>query len=255
MKSGLFITVRSDSTRLPNKAFLPIMGKPTIELVIQRAKKVITVDKIVVCTTERSIDDAIIEIAQRNNVDFFRGSLEDKLERWLGATRAFGLDFFITMDGDDLLCDPELIDIGVEQMQRCDVDFIEAPDGLICGSFTYGIRTTALEKVCSIKGTSETEMMWTYFKDTGLFKVDTLNVSDPVFYDPGIRMTLDYEEDLAFFTAILVGLNVENNDVPLRQIVPFLKEHPDIVRLNAFRHDEWANNQKQKTKLILKSDK
>lgn len=252
MKSGLFITVRSDSTRLPNKALLPILGRPTIEMVVLRAKQVKHVDKIVVCTTERPIDDAIVEVAKQNGVDFFRGSLEDKLDRWLGAARALNLDFFITMDGDDLFCDPELIDLGIQQMETEEVDFIEAPEGLICGSFTYGIRTTALEKVCSIKGTSETEMMWVYFKDTGLFNVDKLKVTDSVFFDPKIRMTLDYKEDLAFFTTIIETLKAEQNDVPLRDIVQFLRKNPEVVHLNAFRHDEWAANQQQKTKLVLK---
>lgn len=252
MKAGLFITVRSDSSRLPDKALLPILGKPTIEMVVLRAKRVRNADKIVVCTTERPIDDAIVEIAQRNGVDFYRGSLEDKLARWLGAARAFGLDFFVTMDGDDLLCDPELMEIGINQMKEEDVDFIEAPKGLICGSFTYGIRTKALEKVCSIKGSTDTEMMWVYFKDTGLFKVSTLNVDDPVFHDSNIRMTLDYVEDFAFFTAIFENFDCVDNAVSLREIVPFLKRHPEVMRLNAFRHRDWALNQQKKTKLVLK---
>jgi spore coat polysaccharide biosynthesis protein SpsF len=254
MKTGLFITVRSDSSRLPNKALIPILGKPTIELVIMRAKQVKNIDRVVVCTTERPIDDAIVDIAKRNGVDFYRGSLEDKLDRWLGASHTFELDFFITMDGDDLFCDPELIELGINQMKNEQTDFIEAPEGLICGSFTYGIRTSALEKVCSIKDTSDTEMMWVYFKDTGLFNVDTLHVSDRIFFDSSIRMTLDYEEDLSFFTKILENFNAVNNDVPLRKIVEYLDRNRDIVGINAYRHEEWANNQKQKTKLILKSN-
>jgi spore coat polysaccharide biosynthesis protein SpsF (cytidylyltransferase family) len=252
MKSGLFITVRSDSSRLPNKALVPILGKPTIELVILRAKQVTSAGTIVVCTTDRAIDDAIVEIAKRNGVEFYRGSLEDKLERWLGAARLFDVDFFITMDGDDLFCDPELMELGIEQMRSAKNDFIEAPEGLICGSFTYGIKTSALAKVCDIKGTSDTEMMWVYFKDTGIFNIDTLKVADKIFYDSSIRMTLDYEEDLAFFTKILERYKAVNNDVPLRQIVAFLVENRDIIAINSYRHQEWANNQKQKTKLILK---
>jgi spore coat polysaccharide biosynthesis protein SpsF len=252
MKSAIFITVRSDSSRLPQKALLPILGKPTIEMVILRAKLVKNADTVIVCTTERPIDDEIVEIAGRCGVQHFRGSLEDKLDRWLGATRQFNIDFFVTADGDDLLCDPELMEAGIEQLKTTDVDFLEAPEGLICGSFTYGIRSSALEQVCTLKGTSDTEMMWVYFKDTGRFKVATLAVQDPVFFNPDIRMTLDYEEDLAFFQAIFQHYQCLNNDIPLRVIVPFLKEHPEIVQLNAFRHQDWATNQKLKAKLILK---
>jgi spore coat polysaccharide biosynthesis protein SpsF len=252
MKSAIFITVRSDSSRLPQKALLPILGKPTIEMVILRANLVRNADTVIVCTTERSLDDGIVEIASRCGVQHYRGSLEDKLDRWLGATRKFTVDFFVTMDGDDLLCDPELMEAGIEQLETTDIDFLEAPEGLICGAFTYGIRSAALEKVCTIKGTSDTEMMWVYFKDTGLFKVATLAVQDPVFFNPDIRMTLDYEEDLAFFRAIFQQYQCLNNDTPLRVIVPFLEEHPEIVQFNAFRHHDWAANQKLKAKLILK---
>lgn len=252
MKCAIFITVRSDSSRLPNKALLPILGKPTIEMVILRAKLVKTVDEVVVCTTERAIDDGIVQIAEKCEVPHYRGSLDDKLDRWLGAAKRFEMDYFVTMDGDDLLCDPELMRIGVDQLKLNNVDFIEAPQGLICGSFTYGIRSTALEKVCNIKGTTDTEMMWVYFKNTGQFKIATLKVNDPVFYNRNIRMTLDYEEDFAFFKAIFEHFKCINNDIPLRDIVAYLNTHPEIVQLNAFRHQEWASNQIRKTKLILK---
>ena len=83
-------------------------------------------------------------------------------------------------------------------------------------------------------------MMWVYFEDTGLFHLTNFDVDDPIFYEAGIRMTLDYEEDLAFFGAIFEHYNCINNGVPLRNIVPFLKKHPEIVQLNAFRRQGWA---------------
>ncbi len=253
MKCAIFITVRSDSSRLPNKALMPIIGKPIIELVIIRAKLVKNVDAVVVCTTDRSIDDNIVRIVKKCGVLHYRGNVDDKLDRWLGAAKKFNIDCFVTMDGDDLLCDPELMEAGAKQLISTDIDFIEAPQGLICGSFTYGIKTTALETICRIKDTSDTEMMWVYFKDTGLFKVSTLKVDDPVFYDPHIRMTLDYEEDLEFFSRIFENFNCENNNVPLREIVKFLKDHTEIIDINASRQQDYLANQKRKTKLVLRN--
>lgn len=253
MKSAIFITVRSDSTRLPNKALLPILGKPTIEMVILRAKLVKNVDTVVVCTTERLVDNDIVRIAESCDVVNFRGSLDDKLNRWLGAVRKFSIDCFVTMDGDDLLCDPELMEMGIEQLKSSSDDFIEAPDGLIVGSFTFGIKTSALAKVCSIKGTNDTEMMWVYFKDTGLFTVSPLHVKDTIFFDPDIRLTLDFAEDYAFFKTIFDHFKCEDNEVTLRTIVPYLKDNPEIIKLNAFRRQDWASNQQKKAKLILKN--
>jgi len=232
---------------------MPILGKPTIEMVILRAKLVKTANTIVVCTTKRAIDDEIVKLAEKCGVECYRGSLEDKLERWMGASRQFNIDFFVTMDGDDLLCDPELMELGIKQMANSNIDFIEAPDGLICGAFTFAIKCDALQKVCEIKGTSDTEMMWTYFKDTGLFKTGALIQADQIFFDRDIRLTLDYQEDFDFFNAIFTAFDCKSNNVSLREIIPFLQSHPELIEINAFRHKDWAEGQRQKTKLVLKN--
>lgn len=166
MKTAIFITIRMDSTRLPEKTMRTILGKTVLEHIIQRAKLAEVPDEIVVCTTERSIDNQVAELARACGVEVYRGSLEDKLERWNGAAKHFGVDYIVTFDGDDLFCDPYLLDKGAEQIAEGKYDFIEAPPGLICGAFTYAFTGRALEKVCEIKDTDDTEMMWTYFKDS-----------------------------------------------------------------------------------------
>ena len=51
--NSIFITVRTGSTRLPNKSILTIKGKHTIEYVIDSAKKSKHADRIVLCTTDK----------------------------------------------------------------------------------------------------------------------------------------------------------------------------------------------------------
>lgn len=254
MNKAIFITVRSDSSRLPGKAYKEILGKPVIEMIMQRAKLTKNANIIVVCTTERNIDDRIIEIAQRAGVDYFRGSLEDKLDRWYGAVKKFNVDLIATFDGDDLLCAPELIDLGFEQMEKEGIDFLKAPPNLAVGAFTYCIRSTALEKVCSIKDTEDTEMMWTYFEDTGLFKIDELRVEDKIYFNPDARLTLDYQEDFDFFENIFKYFNNVENSVSLRDVMSYLNEYPEIIKINSKKQKEWRQNQMNKTKLVLKTN-
>ncbi len=254
MKKAIFITVRSDSTRLPQKAYKKILGRSTIELVMLRAMKVTKADSIVVCTTEREIDNQIIEIAQRVGVDYFRGSLDDKLARWEGAAKKYNIDYFATFDGDDLLCDPELVDLGLEQVEKGDYDFLKAPGNLAVGAFTYCINVKALQRVCSIKDTDDTEMMWTYFEDTGLFRVGMLEVNNLIFLNENVRLTLDYEDDFLFFKTVFEHFNNVNNDIPLKTIMEYLNQHPEIVAINADKQKEWKANQEKKTKLILKKE-
>lgn len=254
MTKAVFITVRSDSSRLPGKAYKDMIGRPVIEMIMRRAKLVKKADMVVVCTTEREIDDQIVEISKKVGVNYFRGSLDDKLDRWYGAVKKFNIDTFATFDGDDLLCAPELIDLGFEQLEKENLDFLEAPPNLAVGAFTYCIKASALEKVCSIKNTDDTEMMWTYFKDTGLFKVGELKVEDELYLNPDARLTLDYQEDFDFFEIIFKHFDNKDNTVQLKAVMQYLKKHPEVIAINADRAKEWKQNQINKTKLVLKNE-
>lgn len=250
MKKAIFITVRTESTRLPQKALLTINGKATIELVIERAMRSREADTVILCTTESEKDDVLCEIAKRKGIFFYRGSTEDKLMRWKGAAEQYKVDFFITADGDDLLCDPELIDLAFRQYEKSGADFIESKV-VPCGAFTYGIKVSALNKVCEIKDTTDTEMMWVYFTDTGLFRTETLNGIPEILQRPEIRMTLDYEDDFRFFEIIFEHFR-DSPGFTLRDTIEFLNDSPQVIKVNQHLQEAFLNNQRFKTKLILK---
>lgn len=252
MKKAIFITVRTGSTRLPEKALLKIKERSTIELVIDRVKRSKNAQAIVLCTTEASNDDILCEIAAKNGISFFRGSSEDKLMRWKGAAEKYGIEFFVTADGDDLLCDPELIDLAFEQYEKSCADFIEGKN-VPCGGFTYGIKVAALNKVCDIKDTAETEMMWVYFLDTGLFRTEVLENVPQVLQRPEIRMTLDYDDDLKFFRTIFDHFS-DNPAFTLRDVIKYLDENPNVIKINQYLQERFLENQKSKTKLVLKQE-
>ncbi len=247
-----FITVRTDSSRLPQKALLPIRGRKVIEHIIDRAKSVRGLDGVVVCTSDRPQDDVLEEIARKEGTLCFRGSLEDKLDRWRGAAEKFAADHIITLDGDDPFFGPELIELEIAQIQAEEPDFLNIPKGLVCGGAEFGIRTKALQKVCEIKDTRDTEMMWTYFTDTGLFRVSDFRVADPIYWNDHVRLTLDYSEDLEFFKRVFEELDIKKNTVPLRDIMELLAKKPEIAEINFFRQREFLDNQKKKTTLKIK---
>ena len=254
MKKAIFITIRKDSSRLPNKAVREIYGSKVMEMIIKRAKLAKNFDDIIVCTTERDVDDEIEEISLKFGAKVFRGSYMDKLERWNGAAKKYCVDSIATFDGDDLFCDPKLLDMGVEQLESRGLDFIEAPKGIICGAFTYAFTADALSKVCEVKDTDDTEMMWVYFKDTGLFKTGVLEEVDSVYFSDDIRCTLDYPEDYEFFLRVFEHFDCRNNDVGLDKIAEWLYDNPEVARINIGRQQEFLDNQKRKTHLELKKE-
>jgi spore coat polysaccharide biosynthesis protein SpsF len=243
--NAVFITVRTGSKRLPKKCLMEIKGKLAIEYVIDRALKT-KADIVVLCTTFLREDDILHYFADVKNIRCYRGSVEDKLMRWWGAAKTFGVDFFVTMDGDDLLCEPELVDLAFDQYKKTGADFIESKD-VPCGAFTYGIKVSALDKVCKIKDTDKTEMMAPYFTETGLFKVEQLEVPE-VFKRPEIRMTLDYKADVRFFRRVFGSLK----NPTLRDVIEFLDRYPGVVSINRHCQQKYLDNQKRKTQVVLK---
>ena len=227
------------------------MTVSAIEFLIKRLKKAKKADLIVLCTTEMEEDELLCQISSKCGIDFFRGSVSDKLMRWLGAAEKFNVEFFVTADGDDLFCDPELIDSAFNQYENSRPDMIEAQD-LPCGAFTFGIKTGALKKVCEIKASDDTEMMWGYFKEANIFKIEKLQDIEPIYKRPEIRMTLDYPDDFKFFKAVINGLGGPEKEFSLKDIIIFLDNNPDILNINQHLRKEFEENQKRRTKIVFK---
>lgn len=254
---AILLTVRTNSTRLPNKALLKLEsnGMTTIEYLICRLKTQVKSNaKIILCTTTNIEDDRLVEIADKLSIECYRGSENDKLVRWYGACIENNIKHIVTVDGDDLFVECSLIDKAFEQLKKNDVDFIKGDHtGLICGAFTYGFTFASLERVINLKDDCDTEMMWVYFTETGIFKIEELQNVPDSFYRDDIRMTLDYKEDLDFFNAILSKQVTE--DLNLNDIIKIVDNNPEIKEINLFRQNEWKTNQEKNTKLVLKNRK
>ena len=251
MTRAIFITVRSSSTRLPTKALLSLYNDvPLIKHIINRAKLSRLADRIVLCTTLEDADNQLCEIAKSCGIDFFRGPTDDKLLRWNQAAQNFDVEHIVTFDGDDPFCSPDLIDLAFEQIQRNKSDFIESKD-IATGAFTYALSANALAKVCEIKDSDDTEMMWTYFKDTGLFEIAELEEVPPNFKNANVRLTLDYPEDLQLFREIFELLDSDHH-VDLGLVINLLMSNDTLREMNFFRQGDFLANQARNTHLKIR---
>ena len=104
---GIIIQARTDSSRLPNKVLELIDSESVLWHVINRCKK--TPYLVIVSTTNREIDEPIIEICKKHSVDYFRGSSEDVLDRFYQCSKNFDLTNIVRLSGDSPLIDPDLV--------------------------------------------------------------------------------------------------------------------------------------------------
>ena len=84
------VTVRTSSTRLPAKCLLPFGDGNVLNHIIRRARAY-GIEPII-CTSVDNSDNIIENIASDEGVRCFRGSLSNKLKRWLDCATFFGLE-------------------------------------------------------------------------------------------------------------------------------------------------------------------
>lgn len=250
MTRGILITARLGSSRLPRKHLLDLQGMKCIEHVMERAKRSRFADKIILCTTALKEDEELCDLAIDHNILVHLGSVEDKIDRWNRACIEHKIEEFATFDADDLLCDPALIDLGFDQLQYTDADYIQWNENtMICGCFTYVIRRGALQRVWSEKKTHKTEMAFDFFEKSNWCKREFLDLNyvrrAKSYMRPEIRLTLDYMEDYYFFFELFqqFGRNIINMFLP--EIVDFIDTDKGILAINSFRHEEWKKNQER----------
>ena len=133
MKIIGIIQARDNSSRLPNKATLPINGKLLIAHVWSRLYSVGQLDFVVVSTSKES--PRIIKWCQENEIQYHVGSESDLLSRHIGAAEAFDADAVLRVTADCLFHDPAMLELMI-------TGFLKAkPEALI--NWHNGYRTVS----------------------------------------------------------------------------------------------------------------
>lgn len=209
------------STRLPGKVLMKLSGKPILAWVIERAVRAKLIDKVIVATTVSKPDDQIAEFCKSENVDFFRGSEDDVLGRYVAASRKFSSDIVARVTSDNPFGQAFLFDelISKHMSEQNDYTYSKGyPLGSACEVFTSEALVFASKK--STKDYHR-EHIGTYFIDSPAdFVIGCLEA--PKEYNfPQIRLTVDTKED--FETAENIVKRLGSN-VGLDKIINLWKD-------------------------------
>ncbi|NHK32405.1 MAG: 3-deoxy-manno-octulosonate cytidylyltransferase [Asgard group archaeon] len=230
MKVGFLITARLKSTRLPMKIILKIHEREMIKHMIDRLKISDAIDVIILCTSPNPQDKPLIDIAKEEGIEYFLGHEEDVIQRLTDAANHFKLDFVINVSADNPLVSLEYIKKMREVFEETNADHITGLD-LPIGLYPYGLNPKAMRIVCERKKSEQTEVWGRYFTETGEFKVIALDI--PEKHKRNYRLTLDYQEDFEFFKVVYDHFGKDAHKVTINELIQFLDEHPEVVKLNA----------------------
>jgi len=101
------VPARYGSSRFPGKPLVPLLGKPMIQHVYERAKACRSVKDVIVATDDERIQAAVEAFggrAVRMTEPYRTGT-----DRVAGAARRHAGDYFLDLQGDEILLDPELL--------------------------------------------------------------------------------------------------------------------------------------------------
>lgn len=250
---GIIITVRSASTRLPRKAWYEIQGKPLICHLIERVKQIKGYQQVIIATTNQPEDKAFGEVADRYGIGIYYGHPTDIMQRHLDAARQYELDFYVTADGDDLFADPYCYEKLLDNFIQTSADYIK-PEGFIIGTYAYGIKVKAMEKICQLKDELETEGFGRYFEQVPGFKLSSIK-NKPERYFPGLRLTIDYSEDIKLVQVLINKINKPVKDILIEDIIKTCLEFPEIIMINSHLEEiYWQNFIKKYSSIKLRGD-
>jgi spore coat polysaccharide biosynthesis protein SpsF len=205
----VFIQARMSSTRLPGKVLRNLNGQPVLFWVIDRTKNLGL--ETTVLTSNDSSDNFIQEWCEKNEVDCFRGSLNNVLYRFVEAALNRPADFYIRLTADCPLIFSEPIEQGIK---FCKLLFDQKPNSKIycsnsiCRSYPRGLdfeifSRNLLETTGQMaKDNYELEHVtpFMYLSPSGAEKLIQITHSTDL---SNYRITLDTEDDFSVISKIV----------------------------------------------------
>ena len=229
---GCIIQARMGSTRLPGKILKKVHNDiPSFQYTINQLGFSKNIDKIVIATTKLVEDDVIEKFANEQNLDCFRGSVENVLDRYYQCSKKFEFDGIVRITSDCPLIDPSITDEVIQAYTSGVYDYVSNvfPRTFPTGTETEVINNKALEIAWkNAKLPSEKEHVTPYFKNNKE-KFRIKNVKNDINLSH-LRWALDYEEDLKLIKEILN--KISTNPIYMKDILELFDNEPNLPKIN-----------------------
>jgi spore coat polysaccharide biosynthesis protein SpsF len=208
---------RTGSTRLPGKVLKKVGDQTLLEIHFERILKSKRIDQLLVATTIAPEDEAIARLASAHGLPFYRGSINNVLNRFYQAALSYKPLWMVRLTSDCPLIDAELIDMVIAKAIELQVDYCSNtldptfPDGMDIEVFKF----TAFEKAWrEATLASDTEHVTPYIHRNSSFNgkdlFQSFNVSNDVNYGD-VRLTVDEASDFDVISLLIGKLGTDKD--------------------------------------------
>jgi spore coat polysaccharide biosynthesis protein SpsF len=233
------LQARMSSSRLPGKVLKPLLGRPMLARQIERVKRSVLIDRLLVATSAAAEDAAIEQLCAEMRVDCYRGSLDDVLDRFYRAAQACNPAYIVRLTGDCPLADPELIDAVIRFCVDGGYDYVS---NALQPTFPDGLDTEVLRFSCLAEAwrearlPSEREHVTPFiYNNPGRFRIGSF--TNQVDYSH-LRWTVDEPEDFNLVEKIYTALYPGNPRFSSQEILALIERNPGIVTNAAIERNE-----------------
>jgi spore coat polysaccharide biosynthesis protein SpsF len=232
MVIGCIVQARMGSIRLPGKVLMNVDEKTfVLHSLITQLKNCKFLEKIVIATTNLKDDDKIEKFVTSMNIECFRGSQNDVLDRYYRCAQKFSFSTIVRITADNPLIDPTLVDDVIKIFNSNSFDYVSNAH---IRSFPYGTETevfsfNALEKVWQNAETNnEREHVTPYFYN----HPDKFNIYDVINKEnlSHLRWTVDTDIDLKLVQIIFS--KIKNRPILMNDILDLFSKEPNLIKIN-----------------------
>lgn len=234
MKVVAIIQARMGSTRLPGKILKKVNNKPILEYQIERLKRATKIDEIVIATTDKMLDDPVIELCNQLDIQYYRGSENDVLSRYYETAKEYCADTIVRLTSDCPIIDPNVVDEVIEVFLINSYDYVSNtlersyPRGMDTEVFSMKVLEQA-HKYAKKQYEREHVTPYIYLNPVkfNLYNIE-YKANESVH-----RWTVDTEEDLFLIRKIIEKLYSSSKLFTMEDTLNLLEENSDWKDINA----------------------
>jgi N,N'-diacetyllegionaminate synthase len=237
------VIARLKSTRLKNKALLPIHGIASVKRCLINCSAAKKIDGVVLATSYLEDDAPLTEFIMEGKVKVVRGHPENVAKRMLMAAEETDASIVLRVTGDNPAVSPEIIDYLIERHLRNDADLTLPNSNHAIGTGADVYNVNALKRLSSWDQTlTYSEYLSFYFKNNpGLFNVEEVELPK-IYQYPEWRLTLDEKKDYEMLEELYRQLKIKGEPLYFEKIRNFLMNNPEIAKINSEVQIKWKDN-------------
>ena len=248
MSYSIIIQARTGSKRFPSKILYKIDHRTVIEYLIDNIAQKFKKKNIIIATTKNKRDNKLVKLVKKLKINYFRGSEENVLNRYINCGKKFNVKNVIHITSDCPLVDTNLIYKMINIFNKKKIDYLantyppkksKFPDGTDIEIYKYK-SLVRLNKLTQ-KDEDKEHVTNFFWKNPRLFKTMIVNNKKNLSM---YKYSLDYKNELLLIKKILKKIKLKNLNLNYQNIFKIIKNDNSIKNISNKNLKKFKLNRK-----------